>query len=1143
MKRMIAGGSMGTEGRKKIRRSALAASLRGVCVIVAALVLITNLGRGSVTGAGETGMAASQDSGSSRQREKAPDGGMAQESGGASGNGQTGNGGEGADSGLSQEGGSPGGGEASGIGTCQENDGTCAGGTSQENDETSGGTSQENEGNCGGSSPESEASSERESSLEEEGSSERESTSESESSSESELSSERESSSESEGSSGSESQMESESSSGSESQSESEKPAQPETQKPEWPKGHYKVSITDVRVCLPEGGRVYDGTDRIEITFQTQIRMLPEETKDAGEDSAKGAVWNEKIPEYHVSGSAHLDSPDAGERKVLCSFSLQTDWPDHVILDEATTAPDLSVTVKKALLNVQISDGRKRYGEPADLKHIRMEDTPVVRVSGFVRDAEEKEVIPPGFELPLIAVDPSVLQQWSPIYDQETERRTGHVTVRKYHNALILKKDQEGRITGNPTENYEFCCDPEAPGYSGGTVIVERSPVQRGVTFELKGEAGAYRQNENGTVTVRSGTFLMAEPLSGQGYNTGAKYTNTREDGVFTFHLEKRGKDGTLAADSLEETVAFHSDESVPEAEMTVNGARNSDGLWFGASSVSISIQAPEDEGSGLESVRYRVLSGTADAQSVLAAKRGEAGLSAFSQWKQSGNHARVNLSGSRICQIEVETRDFVGNTALSRSPVVVIDTDAPEIRITGVEDGSANASAVRIQVQCQDSSLLPGSLKAEMKADFGGVIPARSPAVQTPDGESFSFSDFPRTKEADAVYHLNVTARDRAGNLAEKKLTFSVNRFGSSFSLADQTASMLKVFYHIRPFDVTFLETNLNQVGNARILLRSQDTLVQLRAGEGLIVNESRGENGVSRYSYTVPASRFTKDGVYEVMLLTTDQAGNSTDSSAQRLPVRFAIDTHAPECLVSGIRPEGRYKEEEVTAVVEVRDNLALDMAELYVDARRNRKMTGEQLRKEGGIMKLKLSEKEAWQTVQVHAADQAGNEYWTEEIPVYISSKDPESAENYHSERLSAQQIESARKQLTAIWNQLETSTVSLPFGEVKVGEVLKGKRLLPQAAVPEEGTLLQGRALFHENASSKPGESSHLLHITRDGRAAGPSSGEAGEETIRKDRSRAGILLPAGAVLFCSLAGGGIFLYQRGSGKRRRHRRHR
>ena len=46
MKRMIAGGSMGTEGRKKIRRSALAASLRGVCVIAAALVLITNLGRG-----------------------------------------------------------------------------------------------------------------------------------------------------------------------------------------------------------------------------------------------------------------------------------------------------------------------------------------------------------------------------------------------------------------------------------------------------------------------------------------------------------------------------------------------------------------------------------------------------------------------------------------------------------------------------------------------------------------------------------------------------------------------------------------------------------------------------------------------------------------------------------------------------------------------------------------------------------------------------------------------------------------------------------------------------------------------------------------------------------------------------------------
>lgn len=793
--------------------------------------------------------------------------------------------------------------------------------------------------------------------------------------------------------------------------------SEPGTEKPPWPQGRYVVRIRDAAVRIPEGGRVYDGTDRIEVAFQTQIERIPESAggKDDTDEQEQEETSEEEIPEYHVACSAHLESPDAGERKVVCSFVLQTSYPDHVKLDETTTSPDLRVTVKKAVLRVHLPDGTKQYGDPADLEHIRLNAGDAVSVSGFVRDQAGNEIIPPGFELPQVDVDPSVLQQWSPIYDQQQELLTGTRSIRQYRHALVLRRDSAGKLTGNPTGNYEFCCDPVDERLTGGTVTIERAPAVRGTTYELKGEKGAFLIDANRGVIVRSGTGLRAEPLAGQGYNTGAKITGIRGDTSFTFRLEMRAADGTLAADSMEETVMCLSDGSVPEAQTQILGAASSGGFLFSASSASVSVSVPEDALSGLDVIRYRVLSGPVRADTLQAGGQGAAQLNAAGEWRESGRQQTVHLSGEGIYAVEVEVRDRVGNTSLTRSQAVAIDSTAPGIEITGVENGSANASALHIAAQCMDPAYLSGSLKAEMRADFGGITPSVSVSEDSHGGATLTFGDFPRRREADAVYHLTVTASDRAGNQARKQVSFSVNRFGSSYGLADKTASRLKKFYHTRPFDVTFLETNLDQVGDARVLLRAGEHLEEVRAGGGLAVSESRTEKGYSRYTYTVPASSFSKDGTYEVMLLTTDRAGNSSDSSAQRLPVRFAIDTAAPECLISGIDPEGRYQEKELTAVVEVRDNQALDKAEVYVDARKEAVLGANRQGGAGEVIKVRLSEKEAWQTVQVHAADKAGNEIWTREIPVYVSTKDPEGAGAYRGDRLSAQQIELIRKGL--------------------------------------------------------------------------------------------------------------------------------
>ena len=975
---------------RSIIRCVIIAWFRAVCTAMAVFLLIMNMGYHSISEAGNT-------KASSRQ-------GACSES-------------ESSSECKSKDQSEP----ASGDGMRNQSESSSGGGSGNQSESSSGGGSEEQ------SESSSEGGSEEQSESSSEGGSEEQSESSSESGSaqESEVPSERESGSEREPS------------------TESGKIQESETERPKWPRRDYLVSIQDVAVSLPDGGRVYDGTDRIEITFRTMIRPLPGETgaadralsKPSEGGSAGGAAsehdrpdspdQEENVPAYTVAGSAHLDSPDAGKRKVVCSFLLYTESPDHVRLDEKTTSPDLWVNVKKAPLRIRIPDGTKRYGDPADLEHIRMEEDGCIEVHGFVRDSSGQEIVPQGFEMPVLDVDPTVLEQWSPIYDTQEQLKTGKIKTRKYKHALILKRDGSGRIMGSATDNYEFCCDPGSQGLTGGCVRIERAPIQSGIHFEVKGEEGACRKEGEDAWIVRAGSSLYAGPLPGQGYNTGKREINISQDGSFVFHLEKRGKDGTLAADSLDAAVSYRVDGSAPKADTSVNGIRQEGGMMFGRAGASVLIMAGEDEISGLESVRYRVLSGPVSRENVHQAMRGTSWMTSVSEWKNIPQNVKVGLSDTGICQVEVETRDLVGNTQLSQSPVFVLDSDAPRITVSGVEEGSANASSLRIRVQCEDPCFLTGSLSAELLAEDGGIIPNARKTEESEDGETLIFDDFPRQKEADAVYRLIVSASDRAGNTAKKQVSFSVNRFGSSYALSEATRGKLKDYYHTRPFDVTFLETNLSQVPSARVLLRCGEHLKELRQGAGLAVNLDRNEKGTARYSYTVPASCFEKDGVYEVMLLTTDQAGNSSDSLAQRLPVRFAIDRTEPECLVSGIQAEGRYQEKEVTAVIEVRDNLALDEAEIYVDAMSLGKWKAPQLEEGNGIIKLKLPEKDAWQTVQVHVRDKAGNETWSAEIPVYISSEDPQEAEDYRKVRLSAQQMADVRVGMARILDQARES----------------------------------------------------------------------------------------------------------------------
>ncbi len=900
------------------------------------------------------------------------------------------------------------------------------------------------------------------------------------------------------------------------SQSEALSETESETGKSNWPQGQYLVQITDAAVSIPPEGRFYDGTDRIEITYKTQIvRVWPSEEGGDGDEQSKveqAQSAAEEIPEYHVTHTAHLESTDSGERRVICSFCLQTPHPEHVKLDETTANPDLRVNVQKAVLSVKVSDGVKHYGDAADMEHIELESPEPVSVSGFVTDASGEQIIPQGFELPQITVDPSVLEQYSPIYEQADEALSKALSVKRYENALVLKKDPQGNVTGNPTANYEFCQNPDDPRCSLGTVVIKRSEAKKDVTYVLKGEKGAYRFEEDGTVIVKAGTSLTAEPVQGQGYNTGFRKENITQSGTITFRMERRSKDGVTVADSKEVSVRVRADRAAPKAEITLSKATSSGGTYFSSSDASFAIHTPEDENGGKVKVLYRVLSAPVSAESVRSALGGNPALSPSSSWEETGTDANVNLSQEQICAVEVQVVDSVGNVSREKSQTVIIDRGSPQIELKGVTDKSANASGVKIVAQCLDPSYLPGSLKAELSADFAGVIPKQTLEEGPAGVATISFEDFPMRKEADSIYRLNITAKDRAGNSSRKQISFSVNRFGSSYSLSDSTSEKLKKYYHAKPFDVTFIESNLDEVGSARVLLRSGKSLRELRNGSGLTMNSSQTEKGTSRYTYTVSASSFQEDGPYEVMLLTTDRAGNSSDSSAQRLPVRFAIDSTNPECLISGISPEGRYNEEEMTAVIETRDNLALSKAEVYLNAQKKGTWTASQLAGSEGIIKCKLLKKKQWQTLQVHVQDMAGNETWTQEIPVYISSEDAQDAEDYRQVRLSAQQMDLLMQFFKNIQSRLTGFGMyySRIFGTAGVNIVspTPSKAVLANTVKTETYQNVKG-----SNSDPSGKEALHTSsHQQLSQNSGGSLSQDAGSLTVQREENVAWDILP-------------------------------
>lgn len=351
---------------------------------------------------------------------------------------------------------------------------------------------------------------------------------------------------------------------------------------------------------------------------------------------------------------------------------------------------------------------------------------------------------------------------------------------------------------------------------------------------------------------------------------------------------------------------------------------------------------------------------------------------------------------------LSIEYTDEAGNQADSYTGNnFTIDLTEPEIKITNIENRSANKDKVQPVITCTDANYDVEQVSVTVTGSNSGEVELKNlgyAASNIADGQQFTM-DFPKTEELDDVYTLTAKIKDKAGNEKESSIDFSVNRYGSVYTLATETGEWLtnnECAYIKEGKPVVILETNVDEITDQNIsymmggmgasivnIKESAECSPEEKENGSYFTASKVDTNGQWHQSkYEIHANNFTKEGRYTIQIDSTDRAGNHTSNVSNKhnggnLQIEFAVDQTAPSVVVTGADSGDIYNEETHTVLLDVQDNLAMDYVTVYLNGKEYGTYKEEDIEKmENGFIPVNIKESISTQKIQVKAMDMAGN-----------------------------------------------------------------------------------------------------------------------------------------------------------------------
>jgi large repetitive protein len=268
------------------------------------------------------------------------------------------------------------------------------------------------------------------------------------------------------------------------------------------------------------------------------------------------------------------------------------------------------------------------------------------------------------------------------------------------------------------------------------------------------------------------------------------------------------------------------------------------------------------------------------------------------------------HFSEEGVYVLDVIVADWAGNTA-TQTLTFIIDKSQPALAITGVQDGEfynaeKNRKAVVLSVE---------DLTLALNEDQKTLNPEKTVLEVRKDGEVFaepitfsiegSKAVAKHTFTAEGSYKISLKSTDKLGHAApEKMVAFTIdNTDPKSVVMIDGVA--------MEEEEAVF---NAEKMVKITVSDKHHDTynVSVLKNGKNYPVNPLvlEGEKATSEHL-------FKEDGVYEIKVEATDQAGNHT-----LLTKIITIDTGAPAIHFSGVENKEHYKSEKVDVTISIDD-----------------------------------------------------------------------------------------------------------------------------------------------------------------------------------------------------------------------------
>lgn len=552
---------------------------------------------------------------------------------------------------------------------------------------------------------------------------------------------------------------------------------------------------------------------------------------------------------------------------------------------------------------------------------------------------------------------------------------TKTIRIQNNSNNIILTVKVTDRA-GNVTEkSMALSIDKTAPVY---TVTYDNNSPDNTYT-------NIYKSDRTATIVITERNFdnnnFIAEISNTDGFlpevsgwtavvdnenPDNSKYTATirySTDGDYEFNMSFKDMAGNEAP--VFEKQSFTIDKTLPFITVQYNNNNYENGNYYKAERSAV-ITINEHN---FDSSRVQITGTAVDNGNLIA-------FPELGAWNTDGDiHTAVlHYTADGFYTFDIDYTDMAGNNAEDYiAEEFYIDTTSPVLEITGVEDKSANRGDIAPVITFGDTNYNPGNTVITLTGVNSGTREIQGKFENTVNGQIFRFDNMENVQSNDDIYTLTAFTKDMAGNEVSKSITFSVNRFGSVYTVDSRVQAISKKFVKSTD-DIIIFETNVDSLDMTKIKIRltKNGKPIDLVLNKDFTIEQTGGNGSWCQYRYCINKDLFKDDGTYIIAVYSVDAAGNinENDDASKKAEISFGIDNTNPVIIPIDIEKEKTYAVERKSVNINIKDNLMLAEVKILLN--------GEEVEylKEEENYSFEMLSSNKKQNIKLVAEDAAGN-----------------------------------------------------------------------------------------------------------------------------------------------------------------------